>query len=150
MLTWSHPTPATSRTPAFTTTRHPVLNKRLVFVGDVNGDKNELVRSLKIAQVLDIDGDWVAEETVLIQMGNLLANGNNKTDTAANFEIIRYIEKLQEDALEYDSNAIVLLGSTELQIYEKLGRRGPSDIIRFIESLPVTVKLNDMIFAHSG
>ena len=64
--------------------------KRIVVVGDIHGDFKRLVQVLRLANVIDSKNRWIANNTQLVQLGDLPDRG---PDTMKVIELLRELEK---------------------------------------------------------
>ena len=53
---------------------------RTVALGDVHGDYEAMVRSLKLADLIDEDQQWVGGEATLVQLGDMLDRGDSERE----------------------------------------------------------------------
>jgi len=94
---------------------------RIVAIGDIHGDFEALVRALYKAKIMTTDGDWNpdARNTVVVQLGDLLdrkerGSGVDSDNYMEEIHILQLIEHLHNNALEYGSAFITLIGNHEL------------------------------------
>uniref|UniRef100_A0A7S0RGT9 Calcineurin-like phosphoesterase domain-containing protein n=1 Tax=Pyramimonas obovata TaxID=1411642 RepID=A0A7S0RGT9_9CHLO len=87
---------------------------RVVAIGDLHGDWDQTIRSLKIAGVIDEDvhksGDmhWTGGDTHLVQLGDVLDRGDDE------MSILMLLVKLQEEASEAGGAVHLLSGNHEI------------------------------------
>jgi hypothetical protein len=71
---------------------------RVVAVGDVHGDADQLVAVLKSAGLIDDQGNWTGAKTHLVQNGDILDRG---PDSRRAMDLLMRLEKQAEDAGGY-------------------------------------------------
>ena len=87
--------------------RHPAVD-RLVAFGDVHGDHDALFSLLRAASVVDADGVWIAGETHLVSLGDLLDRGPDSR------RVMDLLMRLQGEAAAAGGRVHVLVGNHEL------------------------------------
>ena len=80
---------------------------RIVVLGDIHGSLDGLISILRVADLIDSQGNWSGHKTVLVQVGDLLDRGPD--DRA----VMDLFMKLQDQADEAGGEVIVLLGNHE-------------------------------------
>jgi len=83
-------------------------SNRIVAVGDIHGDYEHFIKTLRHAKIIDRKNNWIAKDTILIQIGDLLDRGG---DTKKVYELII---KLREQAQRAGGSVNVLLGNHEV------------------------------------
>lgn len=87
----------------------PVCPERVVAIGDVHGDMLGLEALLDIASIVDpITREWTGGSTVLVQIGDVVDRGPDEV------EIIRYLDKLTDQARASGGDVLRLMGNHEL------------------------------------
>lgn len=81
--------------------------ERIVAVGDVHGDYESFIKTLEEAGVTNGSGKWKAGNTHLVQMGDIPGYGADTT------KIMRYLMKLEQQALKAGGRVHVLIGDHE-------------------------------------
>lgn len=81
---------------------------RLVAFGDVHGDHDALVSLLRAAEVIDADGAWVAGDTHLVSLGDLLDRGPDSR------RVMDLLMRLQTEAAAAGGRVHVLVGNHEV------------------------------------
>jgi len=82
--------------------------RRIVVVGDIHGDYDKLKSVLHHAKVIDDNDDWIATDTILVQVGDLM-------DRGPDFKYcIELLIKLRAQAKEKGGIVYMLLGNHEL------------------------------------
>lgn len=86
-----------------------VLQRRVVAIGDVHGDVQQLSALLQMAGVVDREGKWIdTQNTVVVQVGDMLDRGPH--DKA----VMDYVLKLRDEAAAAGGRVVSLLGNHEL------------------------------------
>jgi hypothetical protein len=103
--------------------------KRIIVIGDIHGDWDITINSLKIARLIDHDNNWVGGDTVVVQVGDQIdrcryagipCNQQNATipDEGSDWRILKFFTKLHTQALKYGGAVYSLLGNHELMNVE--------------------------------
>ena len=53
------------------------FTRRIVVLGDIHGDYQQCIKSLVMCGVTDGNGHWIANDNILVQMGDLLDRGDD-------------------------------------------------------------------------
>lgn len=137
---------------------------RVVAVGDVHGAHTSLLELLEAAQIIDSEQRWIAGETHLVSIGDLLDRGPDSKDA------MDLMIRLQQEAVQAGGRVHVLIGNHELMNlggdlrdvseaeFAALGGRAAHRQAfsaegiygRWLRTLPVIIKINDTLFAHAG
>jgi hypothetical protein len=137
---------------------------RLVALGDVHGDVDNVRKALHAAKVVDGNGQWAAGCATLVQTGDIVDRG---TESLACFDFFR---ALQQEAREEGGNVVVLLGNHEVLQFEgvttfvhehELSKAGGEERWRelfaphgkyrqWLDTLNVVYKHGDTVFVHGG
>lgn len=99
--------------------------RRIIVIGDIHGDYNELLNCLKISNLINEDGNWIGNDTVLVQVGdqidscrpsssNLCKNMDIDNDKADDIKILKFMTNLHYKALKFNGAVYSLLGNHEL------------------------------------
>ena len=99
--------------------------KRIIVIGDIHGDKEMTLESLKIAKLIDNNGEWIGGDTVVVQVGDQVdrcrytgipCNLKQATDNdeGNDWEILQYFTKLHKQAREVGGAVYSLIGNHEL------------------------------------
>jgi SAM-dependent MidA family methyltransferase len=83
------------------------FSRRHVVIGDIHGDFEGLKQDLRDAGLVDIDGDWIGGDAVLIQMGDVIDRGEQS------FEAYEYLSGLRFKARAQGGEVRMLLGNHE-------------------------------------
>ncbi|GAA5864642.1 hypothetical protein JCM8547_008259 [Rhodosporidiobolus lusitaniae] len=84
------------------------LSQRIVAVGDIHGDLPRMAAVLRRAEIIDLKGQWIGGETILVQTGDIVDRGK---DTIA---IYRFFQSLRVQADKAGGAVISLLGNHEI------------------------------------
>lgn len=89
--------------------------ERIVAVGDIHGDYRHFIEVLRDAGIINRRGNWIAEETHFVQLGDLPDRGPD-TD-----KIIEHMQKLERQARRSGGMVHALIGNHEaMNIYGDL------------------------------
>ena len=96
--------------------------KNIICIGDIHGDFELLIASLKLANVIDDDLKWKAKNTYVVQLGDQIdsyrpsQNMDKKirTNEPKELKILLYMTYLNINAQKYNSAVISLIGNHEL------------------------------------
>ena len=81
---------------------------RVVAVGDVHGDLAGFKKILAEAGVIDGAGAWIGDETVLVQVGDLIDRGPSMRAT------LDFVMALEADAARHGGRVVAVLGNHEI------------------------------------
>jgi len=139
--------------------------KRLVAVGDIHGDVQKLQAIMRHAGLINNRDQWIAEDTIFVQTGDLVDRGNDIK------EILDLLKKLMKPASKSNCLMYLLLGNHEimnLQGEYQFTSRGDVRSFKSIDrrenvfsptgkygkilrgEMNVTIATNDSIFVHAG
>lgn len=89
--------------------------EKIVVIGDIHGDFERLVETLRVAKVVDEKDRWIAGKIDLVQLGDLPDRG---PDT---LKAIDYLQKLQKKARRKGGRVHLLIGNHEaMNVYGDL------------------------------
>jgi hypothetical protein len=138
--------------------------RRIVAIGDVHGDAAKFLRCLRMAGVVDTNGQWIAGDTHLVQTGDVMGRGR------ATRRVLDTLMALEPQAARAGGRVHMLLGNHEARVLA--GQRwavpdadmeayGGREV--FIESFApngrygrwllarhAIVRINDTLFMHGG
>ncbi|RKP05036.1 Metallo-dependent phosphatase-like protein, partial [Thamnocephalis sphaerospora] len=137
---------------------------RIVAVGDLHGDLNYTLGTLRMAKVIDADGKWAGgNSTILVQTGNIIDYGPDTKD------LLTLFARLALEAKMIGGRVIQLLGSHEfrnmmgdlrfvkerpdefLSPESRATTFGSTGYLGFrLFHLPVVHRIGNIVFAHSG
>jgi hypothetical protein len=137
---------------------------RIVAVGDVHGDFDQFVKTLRAAKVIDEKNDWIGGKTHLVQLGDVLDRGPDSR------KAMDLLMKLEEQASKAGGAVHALIGNHEAMVLlgdwryvnpeeekafggakeyrEAMSTRGKYG--QWIRSHNAVVKINDLVFVHGG
>jgi hypothetical protein len=149
---------------------------RIVAVGDVHGDYEQLVTVLRFANVIDAEGKWAGGKTHLVQTGDMVDRGPQSR------KVLDLMMKLESQARRAGGYVHALMGNHEaMNFYGDLRYVSPADFAtyqsesseeepgkplgyaghrklwgpdgtygKWIRGLNAIVKINDTVFVHGG
>lgn len=99
--------------------------KRIIVIGDIHGDWDMTMKVLRVAKLIDNNGNWIGGETVVVQVGDQVdrcrytgipCNKKDATnpDEGNDWKILQYFTKLHEQALKVGGAVYSLIGNHEL------------------------------------
>jgi hypothetical protein len=99
--------------------------KRIVAIGDLHGDWNMTIESLKIAGVIDNNNKWIGDDTIIVQIGDQIdrcrgylykCDDKNATrnDENSDVKILKFFTELHKEAQIKGGAVYSLLGNHEL------------------------------------
>jgi len=86
--------------------------ERLVALGDVHGDLEQLKNNLREAGVIDANDNWSGGKAVLVQIGDTIDRGPHSLAT------YEYLDELQRQAEKEGGEVVRLLGNHELMLIQ--------------------------------
>jgi hypothetical protein len=95
----------------------PTLSRNIIAIGDVHGDYEATVESLRITNVINHKLDWTGKNNILIQMGDILDRGgrnNSYGDEDSELKIIYLFQRLKKQAQKEGGDVVCLIGNHEL------------------------------------
>ncbi|MFH1024543.1 MAG: metallophosphoesterase [Planctomycetota bacterium] len=137
---------------------------RIVAVGDVHGDYDQLVKVLRLAEVIDDKNVWIGGKTHLVQTGDVLDRG---PDSKKAMDLLMELETQAAaaggfvHALMGNHEAMVPLGMLQYvhpgEFEAFGGREGllkalspQGDYGKWIAGHNVAIRINDILFLHGG
>lgn len=91
--------------------------KRLIVIGDIHADYNQLVRIFMNLKLIDSNKKWIATptDTCIIQVGDQLDGGGRfYNETNGEIQILDFLEDIHEQAIIYGGGVYSLIGNHEL------------------------------------
>jgi hypothetical protein len=138
--------------------------RRVVAVGDVHGGHTQLAALLVGAGITDASGSWIARDTTLVQLGDLLDRGPRER------EVLELLMRLQKEAKKHGGEVVVLLGNHEAMCLlgdlryttpegdasfggaearrKALAPKGKYG--RWLRTLPAIAEIDGTVFVHGG
>jgi hypothetical protein len=114
---------------------------RVIAVGDVHGDYDQLAAVLRSAGLIDQNANWSGGAAHLVQTGDILDRGGHSR------QVMDLLMKLQQQASAAGGYVHVLLGNHEtMNIYGDLRYVSPGDFASFVT--PDSAKLRDQEFEN--
>jgi hypothetical protein len=99
--------------------------RRVIVIGDIHGDWEMCIKSLKVAKLINEKNDWIGKDTVVVQVGDQIDrcryNGipcNDKLateqDENSDWKILQYFTNLHHQAQKVGGAVYSLIGNHEL------------------------------------
>lgn len=99
--------------------------KRIIVIGDIHGDWDITIKSLKLAKVIDDNNNWIGKDTIIVQVGDQIDrcrySGINcklekatQPDEGNDWKILKYFTHLHEQAQKENGAVYSLIGNHEL------------------------------------
>ncbi|KAH6560939.1 hypothetical protein BASA60_000161 [Batrachochytrium salamandrivorans] len=137
---------------------------RVVAIGDLHGDFKMSVKTLQMANIIDVNFKWIAGNTIVVQTGDVVDRG---ADTIKLYALLR---ALTDQAKRHGGRLIQLLGNHEtmnmagdlryvsdedIASYGGLNIRSHAfsengDLGRYLRTLGIGAKVDDTVFFHAG
>jgi len=99
--------------------------ERIIVIGDLHGDWDMTIKSLKIAKLIDVNLKWIGGETVVVQLGDQIDRCRfsgipcnlkeaTKYDEASDMKILNYFSNLHSQAQKVGGAVYSIIGNHEL------------------------------------
>lgn len=99
--------------------------ERIIVIGDLHGDWEKTIDTLKIANLIDSNNDWIGGDTVVVQIGDQIdrcrldkgpchLEGATIQDEASDMKILYFFTKLHNQAIKEGGAVYSLMGNHEL------------------------------------
>ena len=138
--------------------------ERIVAVGDVHGDYDQFVKTLRAAKVIDAKNNWAAGKTHLVQNGDVLdrwPDSKQVMDLLMKLEVQSAKAGGAVHALIGNHEAMVVLGDWRYVHPGEAEAHGSRDAYKkamgadgkygkWIRGLNTVIKVNDIVFVHAG
>ncbi|GAA5896092.1 uncharacterized protein JCM6883_001709 [Sporobolomyces salmoneus] len=85
-----------------------IIQHRIVAIGDIHGDFPALTKILRKAELIDLRGQWIGGQTILVQTGDIVDRG---VDTIACY---KFMQSLRAGAEKVGGTVVSLLGNHEI------------------------------------
>ena len=138
--------------------------ERIVAVGDVHADGDQLIACLRAGGVIDEQQKWIGGKTHLVQLGDLVDPGPDLK------KVMDLLMALEVQAQKAGGMVHALLGNHELMILnDNHDDLGETDVVSFggpdeykkamradgkygkwIRSHNTVIRINDLLFVHGG
>jgi len=138
--------------------------ERIVAVGDVHGDYDQFVRTLRAAEVVDGKNQWIAGKTHLVQIGDILGRGTESR------KVMDLVMGLEPQAAAAGGAVHALIGNHEaMELLDDWRYVHPDDektyggaaglrhalsaqgkYGQWIRRHNTVIKINDLVFIHAG
>lgn len=134
--------------------------KRIIAIGDIHGDFNLTIDILKMAKIIDEQGEWIADppNTHVVQVGDQIdrcrpissptacANpGETNPDEASDIKILKFFTNLHQKAKQHGGAVYSLLGNHEIMNVEGFMNYVSHDNIKDFENYK-DPKKPDLVF----
>lgn len=137
---------------------------RIVAIGDIHGDHDQLVHALQLGEVIDAHNRWIGGKTHLVQTGDVLDRGPDSR------KVMDLLMALEGQALQAGGRVHALIGNHEAMNLRKDYRYvNPDEIAsyggqvefeaalspqgtygRWICGHNAIIRINDVLFVHGG
>lgn len=115
---------------------------RIIVIGDIHGDFNELIRCLKIPGLVNEANNWTGNDTVVVQCGDQIdsCRSDNNTnchlerqpnDKAEDIKILKYLTNLHKQATKQGGAVYSLIGNHEMMNSNDLRYVSYDNIVSF-------------------
>jgi hypothetical protein len=106
--------------------------KRIIAIGDIHGDYDLAINSLKLGKVIDNDLNWIGNDTIVIQVGDQIDscrpdpgkydchNVEQTNDKADDIKILNFFTQLDYQARQKGGAVYSLLGNHEIMNSNKI------------------------------
>lgn len=96
--------------------------RRIIVIGDIHGDYKMAIKSLKIANVIDNNLNWIGGDTVVVQLGDQIDScretpcnvKKDDNDKPEDIKILKFFTKLHNKALNDGGAVYSIMGNHEL------------------------------------
>lgn len=137
---------------------------RVVAIGDIHGDLKSLITSLILSGIINKSLNWIASNTLLIQLGDVVDRGSHA------LQIYKLFDKLRSQAPSFGGRFVGLLGNhevmnlcgqlhyvTEEDIRTYGGRTNRTFewskegfVGKYLRTMKLAVRINDSLYVHAG
>ena len=93
---------------------------RIISIGDIHGDFKALITALYKSGVINKEGHWVGNNTIVIQVGDFVDRGGRgsmsepTTNNEEELHILQYMNYLHKNAIKKGGGVYMLVGNHEL------------------------------------
>ncbi len=99
----------------------PGQETRIVVIGDIHGDFNALLYALYKSKVIDVKGNWIGGNTIVVQLGDQIDKGGRGSysvdythDQLEELKVMEFMHHLYNLAREVNGAVYNLIGNHEL------------------------------------
>jgi len=130
---------------------------RMIAIGDLHGDLNQTLSVLRLTGVIDDSKHWIAADTILVQLGDILDVGPD------DLEIVSLLMHLSEEAKSNGGMVEQLLGNHEIRNFrgdftavnaDSLARHGGAEgrqkLLSMDSELGSYLRTRNAIFTHGN
>ncbi len=116
--------------------------ERIIAIGDIHGDYDNYMTVLKDAGIVNRRGNWVADETHFVQLGDIPDRGPDS------YKIIEHMKRLEEQAEKAGGRVHALIGNHEaMNIYGDLRYVDPGEF-RALRSRNASLLQDELYDGH--
>eukprot|EP01060_Flectonema_neradi_P008992 TRINITY_DN16437_c0_g1_i1.p1 TRINITY_DN16437_c0_g1~~TRINITY_DN16437_c0_g1_i1.p1 ORF type:complete len:220 (+),score=31.10 TRINITY_DN16437_c0_g1_i1:73-732(+) len=108
-------------------------------IGDIHGDLTALRAVLEMGGIINSNGLWVAGNTTVVQIGDLVDRGPESD------KVMDFVINLRQDALSKGGQLILLIGNHEL-----LSLKGDTDYVSQAEIDRLTLPVRNQLMSPQG
>lgn len=116
---------------------------KVVAIGDIDGEYEELVALLKEVNLIDTSLNWVGGNSHLVSLGNLLG------ETGEGGKVLPLFMKLQRQAIGAGGKLHIVLGDADVDALTGNTTLDPESR-DWLAQLSIVIKINDTIYTHGG
>ncbi len=94
-------------------------NRPIIVLGDLHGELYALLQALYKSKVINLNGEWIGQDTIVVQVGDQIDKGGrgidiNNDDMLEELKIIEFLHNLHFKAIKYNGGVYNLIGNHEL------------------------------------
>lgn len=118
--------------------------RRIIVIGDIHGDLNELKECLDIAGCVNRNGQWIGGDTIIVQCGDQIDSCRSTEtmnchmerqpdDKAEDIKILKYLTNLHKEAQKHSGAVYSLIGNHEMMNENDLRYVSYENIVSFAD-----------------
>ena len=97
--------------------------RRIIVIGDLHGDWEMTIKSLKVGKVINSNNKWVGGDTIVVQVGDQIDRcrsgecslpNSTKNDEASDYKILKFFTALHNEAEKVGGAVYSIIGNHEL------------------------------------
>eukprot|EP00639_Heterosigma_akashiwo_P035213 CAMPEP_0194721548 /NCGR_PEP_ID=MMETSP0296-20130528/12784_1 /TAXON_ID=39354 /ORGANISM="Heterosigma akashiwo, Strain CCMP2393" /LENGTH=243 /DNA_ID=CAMNT_0039624213 /DNA_START=77 /DNA_END=805 /DNA_ORIENTATION=- len=81
---------------------------RVIAIGDVHGDFDQMMKCLRIGEAVDENGNWIGKDTIVVQTGDIFDRGDDEV------KILKTLHRLKDEARGEGGDVVSLIGNHEV------------------------------------
>jgi len=142
--------------------------ERIIAIGDIHGDMNLTIKSLRLGGVIDKDNNWCGGKTVVVQVGDQVDGCRpqlGECNLNGDLDVVALFSALHQQAKQDGGAVYSLLGNHEILnfqgVYDYVShsdmkdrdtifKRGSDLAIDFAQNRPVVLIIGSNLFVHAG